>query len=243
LAQPGESDQADRLLKLAGVGLPPEIVEAIECQRVSSALVRALGSGHEFDLLGDLTAAAESRDLERVARAWAGMATVVVAEDPTGELVGAMFAAPPFEWFDEVSAADVSPRRSMMVSMAGPGVVVKLRSLGVEEAARGAGIGAALATRCTNLYFELGYRLAFGQIRLGSGLENYYPKLGFEVLAEGEAIRVDALLRLPNAEMAIAPLPQERLIARWRTTQKESLAELWLGRFFGEGAKAKLGGT
>jgi hypothetical protein len=56
--------------------------------------------------------------------------------------------------------------------------------LGVDENARGIGIG-AVVTHCTDLYFELGYRLAFGQIRLGSGLETYYPKLGFKVLAEG----------------------------------------------------------
>ena len=135
------------------------------------------------------------------------MATVIVAEDPTGELVGAMLAAPPFEWFAEVREADVSPLRSSMVMMAGAAMLVKLRSLAVDESARGAGIGAALVTDCTNLYFELGYRLAFGQIRLGSGLETYYPKLGFKVLAEREAIRVDTLLRLPNAEMGIAPPP------------------------------------
>jgi GNAT superfamily N-acetyltransferase len=242
LARPGESDQADRLLKLAGVGLLPAVAEAIESRRISSALIRALGPGHELKLLDDLTAAVESRDGEGVVRAWAGMATVVVAEDPTRELVGAMFAAPPFEWFDEVRAADVSPRRAGMIRLAGPGVVVKLRSLGVDEAARGAGIGAALVTHCTDLYFELGYRLACGQIRLESGLETYYPKLGFKVLAEGEAIPVGAVLRLSNAEMAIAPLPQERLIARWRTTQKDSFAELSLARFFGEGARTGIGG-
>lgn len=228
LSRPGESREVNRLLGLARAELEPEVARAIEKQEISSALIRALEPGRKHELLDDLAAAAKTSRRETI-RAWTGMTTVLVAETPEGELVGAIWAGPPFEWFQEIESAGVS---FVQAGWAGPAAVVKLRSLGVDENARGTGIGTALVAACTELYFELGYRLAFGQIRIGLGLETYYSKLGFDVLAERETIRIDALLGLPFSDIHITPKPQERLIARWRSTQEPCLSDLLLGRLF-----------
>ena len=37
------------------------------------------------------------------------------------------------------------------------------------------------------MYFQLNYLLAYGQFRAGSGLERYYRRLGFDVLAPERA--------------------------------------------------------
>ena len=237
-ARPGESDEANQLLRLAGVEFHPGVARAIETRVISSALLRALEPGHRTELLDDLAAVAGAGSDEAM-RALAGMDAVLVAEDAAGELVGAIWAGPPFKRFLEIEEAGVS---FVQARWAGPAAVVKLRSLGVDENARGAGIGMALVTHCTQLYFELGYRLAFGQIRSGFGLETYYPKLGFEVLPEEKPIRIDGLLGLPFSEVGINAKPQERLIARWRTTQEPSLSELLLLRLFAAVADAGVAG-
>jgi hypothetical protein len=63
----------------------------------------------------------------------------------------------------------------------------------VETTARGAGIGSRLIRSCTERYFSLGYFLAYGQFRTGSGLETYFPRLGFDVLPPGQGLPLDAI--------------------------------------------------
>ena len=77
--------------------------------------------------------------------------------------------------------------------MVGATAVVKIKGVAVQESARGAGIGSALIRSCTERYFPLGYFLVYGQFRTGSGLETYFPRLGFEVLGPGQGLPLQAL--------------------------------------------------
>jgi GNAT superfamily N-acetyltransferase len=178
-ARPGESGDVDRLLRLAGIELTPHLANAIEDGSVSSALVRAAASGQE-ELLRVLKAAVDSGDPTAPT---ADFNTVVVAEAPDHALVGAALALPPLDLF----ARSANPDLPLLRAMVGATAVVNIKGVAVEEAARGAGIGSALIRSCTQRYFPPGYFLAYGQFRTGSGLETYFPRLGFEVLGPGQA--------------------------------------------------------
>jgi GNAT superfamily N-acetyltransferase len=203
-ARSGEAGKVNRLLKLAGVELNPYLVEGIGDGSLSSALIRAAESGKE-EVLRELVVAARAGDPNL---AMAGLATVVVAEDARGVPVGAAVALPPFRVFADAANAGLSPPRAL-VGLAG---VAKIKGVAVAKDARGAGIGSALVGHCTRRYLSLGYFLVYGQLRTGSGLETYYPRLGFEVLAASEAISLDAL----SLPMQIKPEPGEQLFTRWR---------------------------
>jgi GNAT superfamily N-acetyltransferase len=92
--------------------------------------------------------------------------------------------------------------------------VVKIRAVAVDERARGLGLGSAMIRRCLQLYFQLGYHVAYGRFRSGSGLETYYARRGFEVREEGEGLNLTMNLGLP---FGIHAEPGERLFVHWRT--------------------------
>jgi len=100
-----------------------------------------------------------------------------------------------------------------MIAMSVALTVVKFKAVGVAEHARSRGLGAELLKRAWQLYLHLDFYLAYGQFKVGTGLEHYYPGRGFEVLAEGEGVSLQERLGVP---LAIRPEPGERLFARWR---------------------------
>lgn len=193
----------NRFLGLAGVELNIYLLEAVEDGTISSALIREVESG-ESEVLQELASASERGDPNL---ALPGLSTVVVAEGADGALVGAALALPPFAVFTRAANSGLPAP----LALAGLSAVVKIKGLGVAEHARGAGIGSALVGYCTKRYLSLGYRLVYGQIRVGSGLETYYLRLGFEVLAAGKAASLNAL----SLPFAINPEPGERLIILW----------------------------
>ena len=56
----------------------------------------------------------------------------------------------------------------------------------------------ALINACTELYFQLGYHLAYGQFSARAGLASYYQRLGFSVQAPGQ--RLDAQFQVGFSE-------------------------------------------
>ncbi|HEX5297910.1 MAG TPA: hypothetical protein VFW50_13060 [Streptosporangiaceae bacterium] len=75
------------------------------------------------------------------------------------------------------------------------------------------GIRTALLGTCLQLYFQLGYLLAYGQFRAGSGLDTYYRRLGFDVLAPGEGISLTERLGM---SVGLAPESGKRFFLRWQ---------------------------
>ena len=90
---------------------------------------------------------------------------------------------------------------------------MKINGIAVDKTSRGQGIGTALTSICLTLYFQLDYLLAYGQFRADSGLETYYSRLGFDVLAPGEGISLREGLAIP---VGLAPESGERFFLRWR---------------------------
>lgn len=177
------------------------MAEAIEDRSMSSGLIRALEAGQEGVLHKLVENPAQATKLPPA------LSMVLVAETPAHVLVGAMLAMPPFEFLAGITMAGVPFPLALSYAID----IVKLCSLGVGESARHSGIGTALVTHCTDIYFGLGYRLAFGQIRQHLGLETYYSRLGFDVLPAQQGVSLDPL----GLPISIDPLPRERLITRW----------------------------
>jgi GNAT superfamily N-acetyltransferase len=101
----------------------------------------------------------------------------------------------------------------VQLALVGTAAIVKINGVAVDEASRSQGIGTAMIGTCLQLYFQLDYLLAYGQIRAGSGLEGYYRRLGFDVLAPAEGISLSERLTLP---IGLTPEPGERFFLRWR---------------------------
>ncbi|WP_067821940.1 GNAT family N-acetyltransferase [Actinomadura kijaniata] len=195
----GEGEQVRRLWE--PLGLDPEALAALDDPDTGRLLPVGLRHGQEA-LLAELGARAADGD---TLRTLAGLSAVLVAQDRTGRIVGALQAAPPGGLLARAVDRGVPPAQALTAVLA----VVRIRAVAVAEHARGQGIGAALLHRCLQLYFRLGYHLAYGGFPEGSGLERYYARLGFEVAAPGEGIP----LSLP---FGISPEPGERLFHRWR---------------------------
>jgi GNAT superfamily N-acetyltransferase len=114
-----------------------------------------------------------------------------VAENARHRACGALLARPPASVMAQAAAAGVPVR----LALVGTAAVVKINDIAVDETSRGKGIGMALLGTCLQLYFQLGYLLAYGQFRVDSGLAAYYHRLGFDVLAP------DRASRSPNASV------------------------------------------
>ena len=98
-------------------------------------------------------------------------------------------------------------------ALVGTAAIVKINGIAVDETSRSKGIGTALLGTCLQMYFQLNYLLAYGQFRAESGLEHYYSRLGFDVLAPGEGISLSERLAMP---IGLTPESGERFFLRWR---------------------------
>ena len=205
IARGGDAAAASRLLAMAGLDLPPYLTEAIESQAIGSTLMRALESGNE-EILTALATAVHSGDPNL---AMPGLTALLMAEDADHRPCGALLALPPAAVMAQLASAGVP----IQLALVGTASVVKINGIAVDEASRRQGIGAALLGTCLQLYFQLDYLLAYGQIREGSGLEGYYRGLGFDVLAPGVGISLSERLTLP---IGLTPEYGERFFLRWR---------------------------
>ena len=208
LARPAEADQVDQLLQLTGETIDEAMVDAIKSDEIAAGIREVLatpGSPAE-PLRGFLV---RGLSAGRSAAVMTGLASVLVAEDRTGAVAGALFALPPAGVIAGVIAGGVPPGQAMSLALS----VVKIKGVAVAETHRGRGLGAELLKRAWQLYLHLDFYLAYGQFQVGTGLERYYPRHGFEVLAEGEGLWLEDRLGVP---LGIRPEPGERLFARWR---------------------------
>lgn len=206
-----------RLLTVAEVDRWLEILEAVRIDHETELLAALRDGSLGWLLPTGLTGGSEAMlhkfgdDLFRgnSVHAMAGLSTALVAEDRDGRLVGALHALPPAGVLAQVMTKGVPAELATVGAVA----VVKIRAVAVDEQVRGQGVGAALLRRCLQLYFQLGYYVAYGQFTDGSGLETYYTRQGFEVLREGEGLDLTMSLGLP---FGIQAEPGERLFVRWR---------------------------
>jgi hypothetical protein len=84
-------------------------------------------------------------------------------------------------------------------TVVGAMAVTKIVAVAVDPHARGAGLGAALLRRTTDLYQRVGANILYGQFRADSSLDRFYTRCGFQALDEGEGIILGFVLGIPAA--------------------------------------------
>jgi len=205
MARPDDTAEASRLLAMAGLDLPPYLAEAIDNQVIGSTLMHALESGKD-QILTALATAAHHGDPNL---AMPGLTALLVAENAGHHACGALLALPPAAVMAQAASAGIP----VQLALVGTAAIVKINGIALEETSRGRGIGSALLGTCLQLYFQLDYLLAYGQFGADSGLETYYRRLGFDVLAPGEGISLSERLAMP---IGLTPESGERFFLRWR---------------------------
>ncbi len=205
MARPGDTAEVSRLLAMAGVDLPPYLAAAIDNQDIGSTLMHTLEAGND-QILTALATAAHRGDPNL---AMPGLTALLVAENAAHRACGALLALPPAAVMAQAASAGIP----VQFALVGTAAIVKINGIAVDESSRSNGIGTALLGTCLQMYFQLNYLLAYGQFRAGSGLEHYYRRLGFDVLAPGEGISLSERLAMP---IGLTPEPSERFFLRWR---------------------------
>jgi GNAT superfamily N-acetyltransferase len=183
LARPGETDRVAELVALAGgVELEEDIGQTLDDGELGGMLVEALPEGRD-GLVRRLPQAAEDPDalLE-------GLTTILVADHPTEGVLGAVEAIPPGQ---VLSQAPIP----LGEALAGAGKVIKLRAVAADPDWRGRGIGTALIRLCVRLYTQVGYLILYGQFEDGVGLDDYYARLGFQILGNGVPLELPIFSR------------------------------------------------
>ena len=99
----------------------------------------------------------------------------------------------------------------------GQAALLAIKGVAVAESARGAGLGQALLRRIVQIYDQVDYRLLYGQFSVGSGLETYYARQGFEVLGEQAGVPLGPVFDLP---ITVGAPPGERLFVRWNPSRR-----------------------
>jgi GNAT superfamily N-acetyltransferase len=206
LAAPGDAAEVRDLLAFAELSFDQELEETIEAGTVVTTILTGLRAGMSQMLRPLAEAAAAGRPQD----AMIGLATVLVAESPSGQLHGALQAVPPGNVLSEGAAAGVPLPLALVASTK----VAKIRGLAVAPTARGLGIGDVLLRRAVRLYHQLDWLLLYGQFPAGSGLDSYYGRRGFTVLPPGTGINLAPL----NLPVDIHHEPGEQLFVRWRST-------------------------
>jgi GNAT superfamily N-acetyltransferase len=93
--------------------------------------------------------------------------------------------------------------------------LAKIKALAAAETARGRGIGASLLRNCHQVYDRCGYLMLYGQMPPTQGLETFYRRAGFDVLAPGAPIDLWVIFGIHSH---IQPGADERIFIRTRFT-------------------------
>lgn len=139
-----------------------------------------------------------------------GLGLVLVAVDPEGQIVGALLAHPPSGFLSRLVEQGL-PWPHMLVAHT---AVAKVKALAVAPSARKSGIGGALLRRCSQVYWQCGYLLMFGQFASErQGLGDFYAKQGFTVVPAGAGIDMQVIFGRP---VWLHPDGDEQGFFRWR---------------------------
>ena len=108
--------------------------------------------------------------------------------------------------------AGADQRAASQLALGGAVALAKIDALAVSESARRSGVGAALLTRATKVYFTNGYFYVYGQIAPDRPeLIAFYQRRGFEVRPPDEGLDLWVVFGLPGG---IRPDRGERIFVR-----------------------------
>jgi GNAT superfamily N-acetyltransferase len=130
-----------------------------------------------------------------------------------GEVIGALSAGPPGgvikSCLDQLP--HLPPIERGKIVMAGLVFVSKLYAVATVPSARGQGVASALIRYYRDVYTRCGFRVLYGEIDAGSGLEPFYRRNGFEMIPAGAALDLYLVF---GHEVRVGAGPGERIFAR-----------------------------
>jgi GNAT superfamily N-acetyltransferase len=148
-------------------------------------------------------------------------ALVLVAEHREQGVLGGLIAYPPFEVAGQVVGTMRSvgrPENEVYLTVFSACMfVTRIKAIGVEEHARGAGIGVSLLQGCRRVYFQCGYQKIYGALQDTPGLDTFYQRASFTVHDYGEPVDLTEQFRFPAR---IAPGTRERFFHRDRPRER-----------------------
>ncbi|MGW7319900.1 GNAT family N-acetyltransferase [Streptomyces sp. NPDC054865] len=205
--RPGEWARANELLPAAGVTLDGLSTAAIDSNTLGVALLDGLDT-HIRDFHEHFLESLQGQDL---AQQLVPCSMVLVAEDPTGRIVGVCEVIPPTTLIVRMRELGYPDVMAIMLAV----TVGKVRGLAVDTAVRGQGWGSALLRRTMQVYDQLGFVTLHGSFDTGSPhLEGFYRGHGFDVLDVGGKIRMEHL----GPALQTGSDDSERMFVRHRDT-------------------------
>ncbi|MFJ4518980.1 GNAT family N-acetyltransferase [Streptomyces sp. NPDC088816] len=151
------------LLKAAADDLEAGHLEALARGECGTWLLDALAGA---DLGERLVRAAAAGELQRAA---GELSLPLVARDNDGQVVGALLGVPSGTVISGLTRLPVRGQQILMSML----VYAKIKAVAVSDDARRRGIGAALLARCAQAYWQLDYRLLFGEFDTERALGPY----------------------------------------------------------------------
>lgn len=185
LARTQDLQAVRELVPLTGVPFEDDIAAAIESGIAGAALLAGVRGGSEaFQRhMAEQFFASQDAD-QRVPFLHATV--VLVAEHDHDGIVGAAVAYPPVavirQMVQQAGRLGIDP---IKIVLGGALAIVRIKALAVKPSMRRHGIGGALLQLCRQLYAHCGYLTVYGQMPPTEGLDDFYRRHGFEVLAPG----------------------------------------------------------
>ena len=188
-AVPADVDAVRELATLAGTTLDDVLAGSVASGAAGLALRAGLSGGMEgFNRhIAERLIACPDDPLQ----AYLSAALVLVADDREHGVVGTVVAYPPANLvqlhLDGARRRGITdPRELNKLMMLGAVGLAKIKALAVAEPARGRNVGGSLLLRCRQVFFACGYVILYGQMPAVPGLDAFYRRNGFEVLATGK---------------------------------------------------------
>jgi GNAT superfamily N-acetyltransferase len=130
-----------------------------------------------------------------------------------GEVIGALSAGPPSgvirSCLDQLP--HLPPIERGKIVMSGLIFMSKLYAIATVPSARGQGVASALIRYYRDVYTRCGYRVLYGEMDAGSGLEPFYRRNGFEMVPVGAALDLYFVF---GHEIRVGAGPGERIFVR-----------------------------
>ena len=208
------------LTESAGSPLDDELAAAVKAGDAGSALRAGVeGGGRDAFTYGMAEKLHGSPPPPPLAAAKAA-SLILVAErsgsdgsSDIGEVIGALSAGPPggviTNCLDQLP--NLSPIERGKIVMSGLIFVSKLYAVATVPSARGQGVASALIRYYRDVYARCGYRVLYGEMDAGSGLEAFYRRNGFEIVPSGAALDLYVVF---GHEIRVGAGPGERIFVR-----------------------------
>lgn len=205
----------------AGCPLVDELAAAVKAGDASSALRAGVEGGGRYTFAYCMAEKLHGSPPPPPLAAAIAASLILVAERSgtdadgrdIGEVIGTLSAGPPSGVIRSCLGqhAHLPPIERGKIVMSGLSLVSKLYAVATVPSARDQGVASALIRYYRDVYTRCGYKMLYGEMDAGSGLEPFYRRNGFEVVPPGATLDLYFVF---GYEIRVGAAPGERIFAR-----------------------------